>query len=457
MFGRVFGALSFPTRAHSGCRHEHSALLVAGILTALPFVAQGQSVREAAGEQDCFTAPTAACLFAEADRLASAIPAASSRAETLVEIAAEYSGADIENADDLARANLLRARMIVLSIDDDNAWYDIAVAEARLGRIASALDASEHIGDAFRRNVALSVISSLQLDAGDVPGALHAAERIDDAPLRATALGDVAGARMAAGDVIGALETIEPIDDGEQRNSALRQVAFAQAEAGDLDGALQTADGIGSARYSSLTLGQLAPAQARAGDIQGALAAARRMTDTGARDVVLAELIEILVRADRFTDALGAAGEMDSNRRRATFTARVQVRMADLAAALQTALSVRDRMGRSMVLSGIAGEQANAGDISGALSTVANVDESLFREIALDAIADAQADAGDIAEAIKTLKTGPNPNAYKLTDIAVRQVGTGDVRGAIDTVSDLGERDRAVALARIAAEVSRTR
>ena len=88
-------------------------LLAASIALASSQVLQGRASQDA--RQPCFAAPTATCLFAEAERIASSLGNASMRAMALARISGEYANASVENAALRARVTLLRARLAVPS------------------------------------------------------------------------------------------------------------------------------------------------------------------------------------------------------------------------------------------------------------------------------------------------------------------------------------------------------
>ena len=390
--------------------HVTALMLAASIAVASPWVVQGQTAQDAGRRQDCLTAPTAACLFAEAERIASSIDNQSLRAMALATIAAEYGHAAIEDAALKAKVTLLRARMEVPDRDATPpdllgfVWNEIADAEAELGDLDAALATASGIGDEDMRDTALTSIAGIRASKNDIVGALLSAARINDPTYHALALREIAHAQAEMGDLAGSLETARDIEPPWARDSALLIIALTFAHDGHRSEALEAAAGIEReplrAWVASLT-------EARAGNIERALRIASGIDDSRWR--VLGDIAQAL--AER----------------------------GDVAGSLRIANSIEDARDRSDALAGIAEAQADRGDFAGALRTSRTI-ENVLRPLELRA---------------RAVASGPLRIA--VANIAVRQAGSGDPTGAVLSARlFLHGRELAEALARIATAISRT-
>lgn len=96
-------------------------------------------------------------------------------------------------------------------IGKDEALKDIAVVQARVGRVQEALDTQEKIQNTLVRGTALNKISYAQLQSGDLEGAVQTAKRIPDfvAFLKIDVLQRIAVAQYMAGNPDRAFRTLD--------------------------------------------------------------------------------------------------------------------------------------------------------------------------------------------------------------------------------------------------------
>lgn len=381
--------------------------LAVSIALASSQVPQGRAAQDA--RQPCLAAPTATCLFAEAERIASTIGDVSMRAMTLAKIAVEYANASVENAALRARVTLLRARLAVPEPDAAPAdllgfaWSNIARAEVQLGYSDAALETVAGISDPHMRAAALVSIAGIQAAANDVVGALLTAARIDDADYHAVALGEIARSQAEAGSLAASLATAKAIGPAFWRDRALLNVALTSAHTGRLNRALEAAEGIGHAPFRAWVDSLVA---AKAGNLEGALRIASSMDES---------------RADALGDVAQALAEG-----------------GDVVGGLRIANSMEDVHDRVAALASIAEAQADRDDIAGALRTCRTMENAL-RPLELRARAVAAV-----------------PMRLAVADVAVKQAISGEPAGAILTATAfLGGSDLTEALARVAAAISR--
>ena len=376
------------------------------VLTCLR-VTDGRAAHTTAGQQDCLIAPTATCLFVEAERIASSIGNPSRRARTLASIAIEYGNANIENAALLASATLRRARMAASNLERfDSTWPSIARAEAELGNVEEALATAAGITHAGMRNAALSLVADAQAAGNDFIGALLSAARIDDMTSHSTALVDIVRTQAETGDPTAAMAIAEGITLPEHRDRALLAVGRAVARAGDLTQAFEIAEEIHQESRRSWLQARVT---AERGDVERALQMAAGIND-------------IIVRRNALGDvalAMAASG--------------------DVAAGLRIANSIGNAEHRAVTLLTISEAQTDAGDLNGALRTVATIVE----------LARQREDPGVNAVVIALM-----PNV--VAGVAVQLANAGNAGRAILVATELlPDHERAIAFARIAAEVSR--
>ena len=272
-----------PTRMSAERRGWTGLVLAASIVAASPWNLTAHAAQDGPAEaRSCLAAPTAICLFAEAERVASSISHEFRRVSTLAAIAAEYGHAAIENAALKARLTLLRARLAVPDRDAAPpdllafAWSEIARTEARLGDLEDAFATASGIDDEEMRYSALVSIAGIQAAENDIVGALLSAARISDAAYHALALREIARAQVQRGDLAGSLETANDIIGPPWvRDGALLNIALTLAHAGHGSEALEAAAGIdrGSFRAWVASL-----AAAKAGSVERALRIASGMS-----------------------------------------------------------------------------------------------------------------------------------------------------------------------------------
>ena len=327
-----------------------------------------------------------------------------------------------------------------------------------------ALQTAEKIEDASRA-FALRGIANAFADAGFFPNALQTAEKTEDALHRGFALRDIAVAFAKAGLFPNALRTAEKIENAVDRVSALRDIAAAQAEAGHsvdakntLANALRTAEKI-----------EYAPSRASAlRDIDAAFAEAGHGVDA----------------KNTFANALRTAEKIEGAFSRASALLNIAAAFAEaghsvdakntLTNALRAAEKIEDAGDRVLVLHNIATAQAEAGHSVDAKNTLTNalraaekIEDAFARVLALHNIASAFAEAGHGVDAKNTfanaLRTAEKiESAFSRTlalfRTAVAQAKAGDIKNAIETSTKIDdESDFAVALARIAAALAKTR
>jgi tetratricopeptide (TPR) repeat protein len=405
----------------------------------------------------CRTAPTVACLLAEARDIVgeldldySAFLARATVAEAHAQ-AGDRQGAAQTFAQALAAARSIQERIWLRA----KALAAIAQAQARAGdrqgaaqTLTEALAAVRSIEDAFERAIlgasALRNIAAAQAQAGDIPGALATARSIEDTRERTEALQGIARAQARAGDISGALATARSIEDANLRVSTLHDIARAQAQAGDITGALATARSLANAKWRASALGSIALAQAEAGDIVGALATARSVEDALQRVFAVAAIAEAQAQAG---DRKGAEQTVTEAR--------------------ATARSVVDAASRARALAAIAIAQARAGDRQGAAQTLAEaratargIEDAWERAWRLQDIAQAQALTGDITGALATARSVEKADslAWTLRGIAGAQARAGDIAGALAIIDEISDQARrAEALATVAEHLAQRR
>jgi tetratricopeptide (TPR) repeat protein len=396
----------------------------------------------------CRTAPTVACLLAEAREIAGELGLGGYSA---ILAHATIAAAQAQAGDQQGAAQRFALASVAAFSIENAAWRaralsGIAEAQAQADdrqgaaqTFAQALATARSIEHADPRARALRAIAEAQARAGDIAGALTTARSIEDAIRRAPALAAIAQAQAQAGDRQGAaqtfaqaLATARGIPHSYARAAARGDIAAAQAQTGDRQGAAQTfAQALATARsledadQRAPALAAIAQAQARAGDRQGAaqtfaqaLATARGIADTWERTQALANIAQAQAQAD---DRQGAA--------------------QTVAQALAAARRIEDSRWRGMALYDIAVAQAQAGDVAGARATAHSIEPSRRRDSTLGTIAVVQAEVADAqAQAADT------------------QAQAGDITGAVTTIDEiLSPPQRARALARVAGHLAQRR
>ncbi len=326
------------------------------------------------------------------------------------------------------------ARQIIGKIDDPeeraSGFLDIATVQIEAGdkagaksTLTDARQAAERINNTSQHFSVLSEIATAQAQASQEAGtkiiltdALQATMRIDDAETRAWRLLDIAVTQAEMGDIVGAIQTAERIDAAHQRFSALSRIAVVQAEAGDIVWATQTAKKINNANKRASVLNKIAIAKAQPGDavsskisLTDARRAAMRIDDAGKR---ARRFIEIATAQAQEGNKIGA---------KAAFADAIQI---------VKEINVRNLFGKSLPQK----ERSRLDAVSTASTRV-----SVLRDIAA-----AQAEAGDIKGAMDT--------ALHLSHGVIVED-----RIALELLASETEAKRAVALARIAVAIARTK
>ena len=392
--------------------------LAAGFLFASPKSVVGNAPQEIAGREQCLSAPTAACLFTEAERIALSIPIDFGywRIRALTGIAEAYGNTHLESIAPRADVIVLFARAETLGLEggmQEGAWVVIARAQARLGNIDEAL---------------------------------ASAGRIDNVDTRYHAISGIAAAQAEDGDVVGALLTASGIDDADSHFVALALIAEAQARLGDSRGALQTARSAG-APWRDIALLTVARTLASGGYVPEALEAAVEIEDESRRQYVA--VLTTVEAGNLESGVQTATGIANPALRESAFTAiaAATAKRGDLAEALRIANTLEDSSDRSNALADIATAQAAAGDTDGALRTLRTIKDHLSRMTA-----DTPLDSMKRVDAIQVELS----MEAAATSVAVEQASTSDPSDAVFTASEFLRGDAlAIGLARVAAEIAK--
>lgn len=218
----------------------------------------------------------------------------------------------------------------------------IAIKASR-GEIADARARLRSIRDPLNEALARGDIAVALVRSGQVQAANELASR---APRkhRADVIGRIALAQIAAGDLGGALDTVQKIQGAAERAVMQGRLAVARAEAGEreggrilLDAAVQTLEAAPSSGHTARALAQLA----------------RMQTGLGERDAA----IDSLRRARAQVERLPAGEERDGV---LEYVARSQARAGDSSGALASALLVRGRMARALLVRDVVSLDADA-------------------------------------------------------------------------------------------------
>ncbi|MFZ5877095.1 MAG: tetratricopeptide repeat protein [Nitrospirota bacterium] len=343
----------------------------------------------------------------------------------------------------------------------ENALVSVAEAEARNGNVDEALRIAGSIDENWAQHLdALHKIGTVQASSGDLDGALKTLSGVlDEYP---HALWDIVTPMAKAGDVEKALDFIARVPQDYVQDYARWGVVRGQIAAGDLDGASKTAESMVGRHPKSLALAeiarsefergkagegrarlqgaariavdipgsfiqgdalwQIASVQASVGDLEPALETARFIRAEGMRQHALGLILS--ARAD--------AGDVDGVRR----TAAIYANGAD------------DEQ-NSYANCLIAKASSRAGDVEGARRLIDTFDAD-DRLCALNVISIDRAAVGDITEALQAareMESGSWRKDSALHEISEYQAKMGDVRGAVQTISQIrSERSKADAL-----------
>ena len=369
--------------------------------------------------------------------------------------------------------------------------HGIAAAQAEAGLFPDALQTAEKIKYETRRVAALRDIAAAFAKAGHsidakktFANALRTAEKIEDTKYHADALRRIATAFTNAGYDIDAKNTLanalritKKIEDTGYRAAVLREIAVAFAEAGIFSNALRTAEKIEDAYHLAPALRDIAAAQAEAGLFPNALRTAEKIENAFERASTLGDIAVAFAEADLFPDALRIAEKIEIADYRASALSDIAAAFAKaghsidakntFANALQTAEKIEIADYRASALSDIAAAFAKAGHsidakntFANALQTVEKIEDAPTRASPLHGIATAQAEAGFFPDALRTVEKIESAffRDRTLRDIAVAQAEAEDIKNAIETSAKIDdESDFAVALARIAVALAKTR
>jgi hypothetical protein len=172
--------------------------------------------------------------------------------------------------------DLQKAEQIAVSLPNDslgsrdNAFKQIAEAQAAMGNGTAALATAAHIQKEQTKNWALVDIAAGLSKAGDLENAMSAVNVVRDETAKASALLNISRGQMSAGDLSGAQRTISLITSTQHKSLPLQELTEVQLKNGDIQGARETAL-LNQGGSRTFALGAVIRAQAKAGDFNAAL------------------------------------------------------------------------------------------------------------------------------------------------------------------------------------------
>ena len=402
--------------------------------------------------------------FQYALEIAQGIPAGSSRAAALKDIAsAQVNAGEQEAAQTSFVMAVQTARGLEKKSDRSQLLEDIAAAQAQAGNLIAALETARQIESARRRAEVQKDIAAKQVGAGDLEAAratfvaaLDSARAINVRRFRerGPAMMDIAAAQAKAGDFAAALGTARAIEYPTYRADALRLIVNLQLHAGEFAAAIDTAWMIDLLKPRAQGLSSIATAQLLAGErtaaritFATALQTVRGMERDQAQ--VLRDIAKALARAGDFAAALETARpiELESCRDEALRSiARAQLRTKEFAGALETTQKIEDHSFRAKALSVAATAQLLTGareparaTFAAAIETAQAIPDTWLRAEALKKIAAVQARSKEFDSALETARAISHESlrGQALAYIAVAQVRAGSGELATRTLNEI--------------------
>ena len=348
---------------------------------------------------------------------------------------AQADSAEAQNGPQAAQARkLLReAGRLIKEIDkgkQPSLAANVAGQQARAGDLNAALATANTMTEPQDRALARGSIAWTLAHSGDVPGALRVLGEAKEESIRGGNYVSLAVARAEAGDYAGALRVAAKLKDFPVQWIDVRtRIAVERGSSGDIRGALtmlrETLDDVDqmpadSTLEVSQMLAGIALAQWEVGDRAAALATRQRLE-------------WMALRSD---SAIGNPFLLPA-------LVEVQIGMDDIPSALESARRIEDQNNRESMLSLIAQRVAKAGEMPRALEIIAELRLPYFQPLCLRSIAMAQVESGDVQGAIETIQRIPeaggradvmataalefaekeNPAAAQLADLAQAMAG----------------------------------
>lgn len=165
------------------------------------------------------------------------------KAEALVEVAKAEARAGNCNA----ATTTLETAVRILQEQTPNyirslLLYEVSKVQADLRNIPAAVQTAQKINELRFRKLAWRHIAVAQAELGDISTALETLSSLELEPEeRQISLASIAVAQARGGDTAGALETLAGLDESLWRARALKRIGLAQLEAGNVEGALEIA------------------------------------------------------------------------------------------------------------------------------------------------------------------------------------------------------------------------
>jgi tetratricopeptide (TPR) repeat protein len=263
---------------------------------------------------------------------AATIPASGPRASAEASVAVAQFNAGDKTASTMSTSHFLK-----LAAGNDTALKDIAMAQAKMGNFAYAIQSlnaiedreytpksmwfadiallafkagqSDLVADLLSRAMELTKLAKddqarsqwvqrvmlVRAETGDVPAALAYANELSDMD-RIRFLDQLATIQAKAGDIVGAERTISQTPEAHAMPST-GEIALAKAKNGDFAGASQTANWLGEAQL------EIMRAQAKKGDLAGALSEAAKLRAPGMQVDALIGIAKGLLELSSVTES----------------------------------------------------------------------------------------------------------------------------------------------------------
>jgi tetratricopeptide (TPR) repeat protein len=322
-------------------------------------------------------------------------------------------------ADDLIGARQT-ADQIAAERPRGSALAAIADIQLRSGKLANAQATAARIRDDGVAGSVLRQIVVSQLNAGALAAARETARNIDDHFYAALALGDIAVAEVLAGNIERA-NAAAVRAHRSQRAQVEGRIAIARAQKGDMRGALETLTRIDDVFYRAIVQGQIAGLRAAAGDtaeangmFMAALNSLDGVRDRGHRMAITLSQLALLQAAsgnretalDTLQRAIAATAGLTTDEQRDNaldVIARGQMRLGDNQSAFATALQVKNRISRALLVRDVVAQQVRAGTPIAAVRSAVPAEDSLTETAALFGILGTQLVSPDRSSAADTI------------------------------------------------------
>ena len=315
------------------------------------------------------------------------------------------------------------ATSIKEGLERDKTRNEIAMANAKVGRLRDATDQMSLVRSIRVRHQGLHALVQDELAAGDFEQAILVADNIGDPAERGVALCTIAAAQVAAGDktaawisLLRAMRIAMNLAPSLHLVRLLSSISIVEFELSDTPMAEL------SLSWAAVVAGDLESANDRSAGFASIAVARFRMGDSH----------NALQTVDRYLYGSSKANALGSMDLAVYEDALVRARAGEHAEALSRAARIRSLHTRAIAFGAIASAQANAGDEAGgretfskALDVIMELENARVRDIFIAMVAGIHAQAGYLAQALR-LAAG-NESARS---IAYNQVFRG-VRNAI--------------------------